>query len=45
MRSLEYWEKPGGTLPPRQTALLKLSADPVAIGRDEAVPEYAYRGM
>ncbi|NKB72064.1 MAG: hypothetical protein GKR89_33720 [Candidatus Latescibacteria bacterium] len=44
MRSLEYWDKPEGVLPGRQTLLFKLMADPVDIGRRREEPIYPYCG-
>ena len=45
LRSLEYWQRPEGVLPARQTLIFKLSADPVEIGRAAEDPAYEYRGM
>ena len=44
LRSLKYWKKPEGVLPPRQTFLFKFMADPVAIGRAAEEPAYPYAG-
>lgn len=44
LRSLKYWEKPEGVLPPRQTLLFKFMADPVEIGRAADEPAYPYAG-
>lgn len=45
LRSLDYWEKPEGRLPARQTLIFKLMADPVEIGQGEEEPSYPYHGF